>query len=108
MNKRETKKKQIERICKNCKLFNRGFCSVVILHEGERVKIPVDPKDSCFFEGEYFDPTTKAKENFAADIQQVRFWVEDKDGEKTDGDGTVKIEFPEGFFGDYEDGIFNT
>jgi hypothetical protein len=29
----------------------------------------------------------------------VKFWVEDKEGKKTSGEGTVKIEYPEGFFG---------
>lgn len=98
------RKKEIERICGNCKLFNgkAGECAVVILHEGERHKIPVDHMDSCFFEGEYFDPTTKAMDNFAGNIQEVKWWVEDEKGKKTKGDGTVKIEYPEGFFGDPE------
>lgn len=95
-------KKKIAHICRNCKLFapREGVCSVVILHEGKRVKIPVEPQDPCFFEGQYFDPTTKAMEDFAGEIQQVRFWTEGKDGKPTDKDGTVKIEYPEGFFGD--------
>lgn len=95
-------KKYIERICSNCKLFNKGFCAVIILHEGERIKLPVDPGDACFFEGEYFDPTTKAMESFAEDIQEVKFWVENEKGEKIDGNGIVKIEYGEGFFGKEE------
>ena len=92
-------KKQIMRICGNCKLLNQNTCSVVILHEGQRIKIPVEEKDSCFFEDGYFDPTTKAMEDFAGDIQQVRFWVEDEDGQPTNENGIVKIEYPEkGFF----------
>lgn len=95
------KQKQIERICANCKLFNpqKSECSVVILMEGNRVRIPVDAEDPCFYEGMYFDPTTKAMEDFAGEIQQVRFWTENRDGEKTSGDGIVKMEYPEGFFG---------
>ena len=96
------KRKPIEKICNNCKLYNaqKGECSVVILWEGERQHIPADPEDPCFFEGEYFDPMTKSNENFTDDIQEVKFWVEDEKGEKTDKDGTVKMEYPEGFFGD--------
>lgn len=92
--------KKIARICGNCKLLNQGTCSVVVLHEGQRIKLPVDAGDACFFEGQYFDPTTKAMEDFAGDIQQVRFWVEGEDGKPTNQDGTVKIEYPEGFFGE--------
>jgi hypothetical protein len=95
-------KKTLEKICGNCKLFNpdRGECCVVILHEGQRLKLPMSPSDKCFFEEEYFDPTTKALENFSQEIQQVKFWVENEKGEKTNEKGTVKIEYPEGFFGD--------
>lgn len=94
-------KKNIERICKNCKLFNpeSSTCSIVILYEGERIKLPVTAEDPCFFEEQYFDPITKTKENFTDVIQQVRFWVEDEKGNKTNEDGIVKIEYPEGFFG---------
>lgn len=99
------KNKNIEKICGNCRLFNEaaGECSIVVLHEGERLKIPVDPEDSCFFEGEYFDPSTKAIENFSEDIKEVKFWVENEQGEKTNGDGVVKMEYPEGFFGKDDD-----
>jgi hypothetical protein len=95
------KKNQIKKICKNCKLFNpeKSICSVVIINEGERIKIPVSPEDDCFFEGEYFDATTQAKESFSEEIKQVRFWVENELGEKTNGNGIVKIEYPEDFFG---------
>lgn len=95
------KKKKIEPICGNCKLFDsrNRRCQVVVLHEGERLHVPVDAADPCFFEQQYFDPVTGKVEDFN-DIQEVKFWVEDKNGKKTDKDGTVKIEFPEGFFGD--------
>lgn len=92
----------IKKICGNCKLFDesKNQCSVVILHEGQRIKIPVSAEDSCFFEEGYFDPTTKAIESFSEEIKQVKFWVENEKGEKTNQNGTVKIEYPEGFFGD--------
>jgi hypothetical protein len=97
-------KKHIDRICRNCKLFDpkRLECSVVILHEGQRLRLPVDATDVCFFEQEYFDPTTEAMENFN-EIQEVKFWVEDEKGEKTDGNGVVKMEFPTNFFGNLEE-----
>lgn len=95
-------KHSIKKICGNCKLFNetKNECCVVVLHEGQRLRIPVDREDACFFENEYFDPTTKALENFAESVQEVKFWVENEKGEKINGNGVVKIEYPEGFFGD--------
>lgn len=95
------KNKSIERICANCKLFKpeNNECSIVILHDGKRHHLPMSPEDECFFEEMYFDPTTKAMEDFAGDIQEVKFWVEDENGEKTDKNGKVKIEYPDGFFG---------
>ncbi len=95
------KKKPIERICGNCKLFqpNNRQCSVVILHQGTRLHIPVDPEDACFFEDPHFDPITNDVTDFVDEIKEVKFWVEDETGQKTDKNGTVKIEYPEGFFG---------
>lgn len=96
--------KQIERICKNCQLYDegRGVCSVIVLHEGEKVNVPMSPNDLCLYEIGYFDPTTKAIENFTEDIKEVKLWVENDKGEKVAGDGIVKIEYPEGFFGHEE------
>lgn len=93
--------KAIEKICGNCKLFNpqKLVCQVVVLHEGERVHIPVDPEDSCFFEQSLFDPISQERQDFVDDLKEVKFWVEDDKGNKTNKDGTVKIEYPEGFFG---------
>lgn len=92
---------KVEQICGNCKLYDPepSKCKVVILHEGQRINIPVDPKESCFFEQSCFDPKT-GREETLNEIQQVRFWVEGKDGKKTDKNGVVKMEYPEGFFGD--------
>lgn len=89
------KKKTVERICGNCRIFNvkDKRCGVVILHEGEKVNIPVDAEDSCFFEEEYFDPITGKNENFN-EIKEVKMWTEDKDGKKSD-QGIVKVEMPE-------------
>ena len=87
-------KKRVERICGNCQLYNpkAGICSIVVLLEGERQHIPVDPKDDCFFE--------EGEGGFIEDVKQVKFWVENEKGDKTDKDGVVKIEYPEGFFGE--------
>lgn len=86
--------KKIKHICKNCRLFDEGLgvCSVIILHEGEKVKIPVSPDDPCFFEEPYFDPITNEKSDFN-EIKQIRMWVEDENGNKTDENGTVFIEY---------------
>jgi len=85
----------------NCKLYNSKAeeCSVVVLHEGKRLKVPMWPEDRCMYESEYFDPTTKSMENFTDDIQEVKFWVENEKGDKVKGDGIVKIQYPKGFFG---------
>lgn len=102
------KKKNIERICRNCKLYDsgRGECAVIVLHEGQRLHLPVLPNDSCFFEGQYFDPTTEAVDDFAGDLKEVKFWVENDKGQKTGGNGVVKMEYPEGFLGEGADDMF--
>lgn len=77
-------------VCGNCLLYRRekGDCGVAVLMEGKTLHMPVQPNDRCHME------------EMGIEIQQVRWWVEDKDtGEKTEKDGTVKIEYPEGFFG---------
>jgi len=88
-------KKPVEPICGNCRLFNPKDkrCSVVILHEGEKINIPVDPEDSCFFEEQYFDPITGKVEDFN-DIKEVKIWTEDDKGRRSNK-GTVKVEVPE-------------
>ncbi len=79
-------KKEVERICKNCLLFDpkNNLCSVVLLFEGRKVKLPVDPEDPCFFEQEFYNEDTKEKETFQ--IQQIRMWQEND---------RVKIEYPD-------------
>lgn len=101
-------KNKKEKICKNCKLFdaNNSVCSIIILHESEKIKIPVDPKDSCFFEEDYFDPITNKKSNLIEDVKEVKLWVENEKGEKTNGNGSVKIEYPIGFFNEKSNSLF--
>ena len=96
------RKGHIERICNNCKLYNpqENHCSVVVLHEGERLHLPVEPSGTCFYEEDYFDPNTKAMENFTDDLKEIKFWVENEKGEKVDGDGIVKVECPTELFVD--------
>lgn len=80
----------MEPVCGNCLLFDRGkeICKVAILVEGQTMHMPVDPKDHCHMD------------ELGIPVEQVRWWVEDPStGEATDGNGTVKIEYPEGFFG---------
>lgn len=82
-------KKTIEPICKNCLLFNaeKKECKVAILINGKEHHIPVDLNDRCHMD------------DLGIEVQQVRWWTEDKNGKPTDGNGIVKIEYPEGFFG---------
>lgn len=83
----------MKKICKNCALFNKqnNTCQVKIVYGPEVIRdVPVDPKNTCLWE----------QMGVADLIQEVRFWVEDpKTGEKTDGNGIVKMQYPEGFFG---------
>jgi hypothetical protein len=82
--------KNINKICGTCRLFNKNTetCAVSILLEGKQYHMPVSPTDSCHME------------ELGIEINQVRWWVEDpKTGESIDGNGVVKIEYPEGFFG---------
>lgn len=86
------KKKKVEPICGNCLLYNqpKGECKVAVLVEGKEYHLPVFPKDRCHFD------------ELGIPVNQVRWWVEDDEGKPTAGSGTVKIEYPEGFFGDFE------
>lgn len=100
-----SKEKEIKPLCKNCRLFDskENICRVVVLNEGERINIPVEKNDSCFFENEFLAMNEEGKEeSFKPEVQQVKWWVEDKKGKKTKGNGTVKIEYPDGFFGDID------
>ena len=81
---------KIEPKCKNCLLFDRqnGKCKVAILVDGKQYHMPVFPDDNCHMD------------QLGIPVQQVRWYVEDpKTGKPTDGNGVVKIEYPEDFFG---------
>ncbi len=78
------------KICKNCSLFNKfkKICSVAILHEGKKYNLPVSEGDQCHLD------------ELGIEVNQVRWWVEDPvTGKKTNQNGIVKMEYPEGFFG---------
>jgi len=98
------KKKKVAPICRNCRLFDsaNNLCNVKILYKGEKINLPVDPDDKCFYEQKFFYENNQGDlESFKPEVQQVKWWTEDPaTGQKTDGDGRVKIEYPEGFFGD--------
>ncbi len=86
----ENKKlKVIEKICNNCLLYNRakGECKVACLIDGKEYHLPVFPGDKCHMD------------DLGIEVKQVRWWVEGEDGKPTSGNGVVKIEYPEDFFG---------
>jgi hypothetical protein len=82
-------KKEIEKICNNCLLYDRTRrqCKIAVLLDGNEYHMPVDPGDKCHIE------------ELGIEIKQVRWWVEDESGNPTSQDGTVKVEYPEDFFG---------
>jgi len=85
------KKQSVEPKCKNCALYNRknGTCKVAILINGQELHLPVFPEDHCHMD------------ELGIPVEQVRWYVEDPvTGKPTTGDGIVKMEYPEGFFGD--------
>lgn len=90
-----------EPFCKNCLLydFNKRHCKVVILYEGERINPPTEPEDRCLFEQEYdvINEENGKTEKWKPEVQQVRWWVEDKLTGQPSAEGVVKIEYPEGF-----------
>lgn len=85
----DSKQNNLKKICNNCLLYNRtnSKCKVAVLIEGKEYHLPVDPGDKCHLE------------ELDIEIKQVRWWVEDENGNPTDGDGKVKIEYPNDFFG---------
>ena len=113
MKKTKTKTKKIEPLCRNCKLYDwdHKFCKVIILYENSRINVPMDPNDLCLYEEKFTEiiPNPKDEEKpitkqFSVKPEQVRMWVEDRrTGKKTNKDGIVKIEYPEGFYGKEED-----
>jgi len=86
------KKKPKEPFCKNCSLFDpiNKLCGVVIINEGQKIHLPVEAEDACFFENEF----VAKNETFKPNVKQIKVWVEDpKTGEKSKN-GIVKIESP--------------
>jgi hypothetical protein len=83
-------KKQKIPICGNCYLFDREkeICKISILIDGKKFNMPVNEKDNCHML------------ELEIPIEQVKWWVEDpSNGEKTNKNGIVKMEYPENFFG---------
>ena len=82
-------KKIIKKVCGNCRLYDKEKenCKVAILHEGKEYRMTVFPNDSCHME------------ELGLEINQVRWWVEDEKGNPAEK-GIVKMEYPEGFFGE--------
>lgn len=110
--RKKKKKKQVEAICGNCLLANTktSTCMVAILYAGEQYHLPIRPSDKCFFENEFtarvpeYDQKGNLvkveKEKFKVGVEEVKWWTENpKTGKRTTGDGVVKIQYPEGFFG---------
>jgi len=81
--------KEVKKICGNCLLYDaeKKHCKVAVLIEGKTFHMPVSVEDKCHME------------ELDIPIQQVRWWVEDEKGQHVEGKGTVKIEYPENFFG---------
>lgn len=80
----------MEKKCGKCLLFDlkEEMCRVAILIDGEKMNLPVQKEDNCHMD------------ELGIPVEQVRWWVEDPNtGERTNGDGVVKMEYPEGFFG---------
>lgn len=88
-------------ICKNCKLYNskQRYCTVIVLHEGEKINPPTDPNTPCIFEEEYPYIDENGEQKFwKPEINEIKMWCEDPiTGEKSNK-GIVKIEYPEEFF----------
>ena len=83
------KKKEIEKICGNCLLYNneKKECKVAVLIEGQEYHMPVLTRDKCHLD------------ELNIPVNQDRWWVEDENGNKIDGNGIVKVEYPTEFFG---------
>jgi hypothetical protein len=73
----------MEKICKNCLLFDKEkqACKVAILIEGKKYNLPVFPEDKCHLD------------ELKIPVEQVRWYEEEIQNKKT-----VKIEYPERLF----------
>jgi hypothetical protein len=100
--KKRNKSKKPQPYCKNCLLydFHKRHCRVVVLYEGQKINPPTEPNDKCLFEDTYQSINEEGRtEVWKPEVQQVKWWCEDKEGNKA-AKGQVKIEYPKGFFGD--------
>lgn len=92
-------KKKKKQVCGNCTLYNKekGTCRIVVLNEGQKMYVPVDPQDKCFF-GDKFTATNSEGEQEeilpADEVKQIRMWAEDPKTGKPANKGIVKIEYP--------------
>ena len=75
----------MEKICKNCMLFDKDklSCKVAILIEGKKYNLPVFPEDKCHLD------------ELKIPVEQVRWFEEEIKDKKV-----VKIEYPERLFPD--------
>ena len=91
--------------CKQCQLFDsqNKICGVIVLNSGEKIHLPVDAEDDCFFKQEFRSINKEQSniERFQVDVQQVKIWVEDEHGNKC-AQGKVMIERPTDYFGDLD------
>lgn len=88
--------KEIEKICKNCQLYDRNkqVCRVIFLSHGQKINVPMEPDEPCFWLQE-LDVGEEVPFVPVTEIKQIRVWVEDPiTGEPTNGDGIVRIETP--------------
>jgi hypothetical protein len=90
----------MERICKNCKLFNpkENTCAVVIVLNNEHWELPVLPNDFCHWErideeiqndlvdaiktapNRYFKDKLIEEWDTHIEAQQIRVWSDGKNG----------------------------
>ena len=77
-----------EPFCKNCILydFKKRHCTVIVLHEGQRLNPPTEPNDACIFENEY-----KSIHNGEIDVWKPEL----KELKMFEDNGKVKIQYNE-------------
>lgn len=88
----------MERICKNCRLYNDGICAVTVIVGSDHYELPVRPDDACHWErvdreiqtelrGEiakqqmpYFRQKLVSELETPVEIKQIRAWSDGKNG----------------------------
>jgi hypothetical protein len=76
------KLKKIKHICGNCRLYDGENCKVSCMVDGEVYHMPVFPDDKCHME------------ELGIEVKEIRWWTEDKNGKKTNENGTIKMQYP--------------